>query len=164
MAGTFTLDLTKFVEKAKGNATLVVKKVAFDMFSRIVQRTPVDTGRARANWQIGINSIPSSSISFGFKTGKQGWGAGGKTGFGGIVRAEGGASANADLGVVGREGKNLSPFKIGDIIYLANNVGYITFLEYGTGKGGFSKQAPMGMVRITITEFQNFVAAAVASL
>lgn len=32
------------------------KATAFDLYSEIVQRTPVDTGRARANWNISLGS------------------------------------------------------------------------------------------------------------
>ncbi len=35
---------------------LEYKAYAFDLFSEIVKRTPVDTGRARSNWTIDINS------------------------------------------------------------------------------------------------------------
>lgn len=37
----------------------------------------------------------------------------------------------------------------GDILYLVNNVPHIRFLEYG-----WSQQAPAGMVRITVGEYQ----------
>jgi hypothetical protein len=31
------------------------KLIAFDLFSEIIQRTPVDTGRARSNWTMNTN-------------------------------------------------------------------------------------------------------------
>jgi hypothetical protein len=160
MGDSFSIDLTKFVQKVRGNSVKVVKKVCFDMFGRAVTRTPVDTGFARSGWQVGINVMPTSSPTPGTikdarRTGK----VGGLTPKGGWGKA---------TGVVGRiAGDILAPiegYNLGDTIYLVNNVSYITFLEYGTGRGGFSKQAPMGMLRITITEYQAYVAAAVASL
>ncbi len=51
-------------------------------------------------------------------------------------------------------------FGLGDTLYLANNVEYIKVLEDGWSK----KQAPAGMVKVTLTRWQNYVAKAVASL
>ena len=47
---SFTLDLTRFAQKADADMTAVVQKVAMEAFKRVIFRTPVDTGRARANW------------------------------------------------------------------------------------------------------------------
>src|SRR5512143_856875 len=55
MAGevdVFVLDIRKFCQKAKGNIDAAVRKIAFDLFTRIVFHTPVDTGRLRGNWQV----------------------------------------------------------------------------------------------------------------
>lgn len=49
------------------------------------------------------------------------------------------------LAVIGR-------LKLGDTFFLTNNQPYIRRLEYG-----WSMQAPAGMVRITVAEFQNIV-------
>lgn len=132
MAGSFSADIAKFVLKTKGKAETVVKKVSFDMFSRIQTRTPKDTHRAVTGWQVTINT-PGGS----------------------------------DPGP-GQYSKPPAPvipaFKLGDDIYFCNNVHYVPYLEYGTAPYGFSQQAPAGMVRVTITEYQAFLAKAVASL
>lgn len=39
-----------------------VKHIALDALRRIVLRTPVDTGRLRGNWQVGINDSPSGEV------------------------------------------------------------------------------------------------------
>jgi len=117
---SFSLDLARFGEEAIGNAEKIVRKIGFDMHSRIVQRMPVDTGRAKANQQISINSLPSGSVlefdRFGNATISKGEGA-------------------------------LSSFKLGDTIFLYNNLEYILPLEYG-----HSNQAPSGMFRISFEE------------
>lgn len=59
---TFQLDISKFVEKAKGNADEVVRKVTLDVFGRVIKRTPVDTGRLKGNWQFGDSTIPSGTV------------------------------------------------------------------------------------------------------
>jgi len=52
---SFSLQLDAFAAKVKVAPSKVVKRVAFDLFGRIVKRTPVDTGRARASWTIALN-------------------------------------------------------------------------------------------------------------
>jgi hypothetical protein len=49
--------------------------------------------------------------------------------------------------------------QIGDTFYLSNNVAYIQNLEYG-----HSKQAPAGMVRLTLLEADEIAAAAVRAI
>ena len=56
---SFELDLARFGQKALGNAEKVVRKISLDMHSRIVERTPVDTGRAKAGTHISINTQPA---------------------------------------------------------------------------------------------------------
>lgn len=125
---SFALDLQKFAEKAEGNAQTVVRKISIDLFSKTVLRTPVDTGRARANWNCSIGA-PSFTVSQ--KTDK------------GATTTQAGIRST------------LGNWKQGDI-YLMNSLPYIRRLEYD----GWSKQAPAGMVRISVAEFQTFVDAA----
>lgn len=122
MASKFSLDISKWVEKAGARADLVVRKVGIDMFTKVIMKSPVDTGRFRGNWQTGIGSIPSGVLEAADK-------AGGST----ISRMTG----------------TVQGAKAGDVIYLSNNVPYALKLEYG-----HSKQAPSGVVRVTVEEFQ----------
>ena len=118
---SFSLDLAKFGQKAIDNSEKVVRKIAFDMHSHIVQRMPRDTGRAVANQQISLNNLPSGSVMDFDKSG------------------------NATI----RKGDAaLAKFKLGDAIFLYNNVEYIIPLEFHQ----HSKQAPNGMFRISFEE------------
>lgn len=128
---SFSLDISKFAEKAKGNSSAVVKKVAADMFGRVVLRTPVDTGRARGNWQITFN-VPAEGTSQQVDP----------TGRGAISEITAKAAQWKD-----------------GAIWLTNNLPYIERLEYG-----WSKQAPAGMARVTVREFQSYVDSAVRGL
>uniref|UniRef100_A0AB39ABE1 Tail completion or Neck1 protein n=1 Tax=Pectobacterium phage Amona TaxID=3158137 RepID=A0AB39ABE1_9CAUD len=85
-------------------------------------------GRFRANWQVGIDNIPTGQID--------------------AVDPSGSKTTAAALSV-------LSTFKVGTTqrIYFVNNLPYGYPLEYE----GHSKQAPAGMVRISCIEFDNFV-------
>ena len=149
--GSFTADLSKFAEKVKLNGDKVMQKVCLEVFSRTVQRTPVDTARARTGWQTAANSMPSGS-----DPGPR------------VSTKKAGARLSSPPPLSGEDrGKIVAvtqALKFGDTAYLINNVEYVQFLEYGTAPYGFSKQAPAGMVRVTLTEFQSYVAAAVASL
>jgi hypothetical protein len=134
---SFSADISKFIAKSKLKTEVVVKRIAFDAYKRVTLKTPVDTGRARANWLIGINLIPQ------------------------------GYSSGQSLGP-----SAISQYKVGDIIYIANNLPYIGVLEYGgypnppKGGGinfkggpktinGYSAQAPQGMVGVTMMEIQS---------
>lgn len=126
----FELELDAFCKKVEQSAATVTKRVAFDLFRRIVRKTPVDTGRARAAWNMSVNEAHRT------------------------VPPEGQASypePTAGALVV----------QPGDEIWISNNLPYIVKLEEGgytkkkeTGKtkGGFSLQAPHGMVAVSIEE------------
>ena len=103
----FQLDLTNFARIAVPEAHgLLVKKIAFELFTRIVLKTPVDTGRARANWSVSIGA-PSGTISAA--TDK----AGGATISAGVQGINGAAPAQ-------------------QVIWLENNLPYIEALEDGS--------------------------------
>ena len=121
----------------------VRKNYTFALYSSIVKKTPVDTGRARANWNVSAGS-PDLSTS---------------------------------------EETRESPKSISTIpdpqgdesMFISNNLPYITKLEYGGypnppkgGNGktvdGYSKQAPEGMVGVTLANNENIFNAAVRSI
>lgn len=119
--GSFTLDIQRFVDKAKGNLDLVVRKVSLDLFKRVIMKSPVDTGRFKGNWQVAIGSIPAGVLEVNDKDG------------------------TATISRVTAEAMNL---RAGETIYLVNNLDYARALEYG-----HSKQAPAGMVRLSVAEY-----------
>ena len=106
-------DVRRFNAKAGKALESVFRGTSLSLFSRIIRRTPVDTGRARGNWMAGLNS-PS------------------ETG--------------------GEVGATVARARLGDSLFLTNNLPYIHRLEYGS-----SDQAPQGMLRITIAEYQQTV-------
>ena len=83
---------------------LAVRKIALQMFSKVIIRSPVDTGRFRANWMVGVGTIPSGTIELNNMSGTATIGA---------------AQAKA-LGA-----------KAGDTITLINNLPYAQRLEDG---------------------------------
>lgn len=144
---SFKADLQAFADRTRIKGDTVVRKVVGDVFAGVVQMTPVDTGHARANWQ----------VSLGDPNGLE------------IPGAE---------DPTAREQANIARVVAGGKAYIFNNAAYIEALEYGqypnppkrgtylrkgqtkgefTGpgwfqfsQGGFSRQAPLGMARVTV--------------
>lgn len=129
----FALDLSKWVAKAKGNMDGVVAKVMLDLGTRIILRSPVRTGRFRANWQYGLSNRPTGTII--------------------EVDKNGTATVRKLIGSVGVKDA------AGKIHWLTNNLPYAQRLEYG-----WSKQAPSGMVGVSIVEYQQIVINAVKAV
>jgi len=122
---SFDQDIKNFNEKATRAATNIFRGTALGLFANIVKRTPVDTGRLRANWQSEINSPPTGTAKDTDK-------GGGKT---------------------IKDAKNKTfKAKLGDSIFLVNNLPYAKVIEDGS-----STQAPAGMVKVTVAEFQAIV-------
>lgn len=124
--GTFGRDLEKFAAKTKLSITQVHRGVVLELFSSVVKDTPVDTGRARANWLPAANSV---------RTGTVAWGTDPK---GNKFKRPNTATQEAlkEVQQVAQEAK------AGDVTIMVNNLPYIGALENGS-----SKQAPQGMVR-----------------
>ena len=67
--GNFADDVQAFVHQAERNMDLVVRKIALEMFTKVVLRSPVDKGRFRANWQVAIGTVPSGKLEIDDPTG-----------------------------------------------------------------------------------------------
>ena len=53
--GEFNADLSRFKYVVDRDRSNLVKKVATECFTRIVKRTPVDTGALRKDWDLRVN-------------------------------------------------------------------------------------------------------------
>lgn len=124
----------------------IQKKLTLDVLLGVIMNTPVDLGIARGGWRIGV-STPDDTVD---------------------DRSD--ISGNK---VMQEEPPKLDALKKLDVVYVTNNVQYITVLDQGgfiptdpgpskdprpgrKGKilvrGGYSVQAPNGMVDITIEQ------------
>lgn len=101
---SFSLNLKKLAEKAGANADLVVKKIAVDVLSSVVNKSPVDTGRFRGNWQLSIGNVDSNINSADHKTG---------------------------AGAIAKGSAELAGFKSGKTIFISNSLAYAQRLENG---------------------------------
>lgn len=68
--GSFADQLRRLSEKAKVDIETVVRKTVLDLQGGVVLRSPVDTGRFRSNWMVGIGSKDSSTVTTEDKTGE----------------------------------------------------------------------------------------------
>tara|TARA_R110000796_G_C14571530_1_gene435757 strand:- start:2496 stop:2906 length:411 start_codon:yes stop_codon:yes gene_type:complete len=55
------IDLAAFAKRIDVGVGIAVEKIGRDLHGKIVKRTPVDTGRARASWDMTINN-PSNYV------------------------------------------------------------------------------------------------------
>lgn len=134
---SFALDVSKFVEKTKRNNETVMRSVAFKLFSAIIKASPVDTGRFRMNWQVA-----------------------GATPRGGLVAGEDKTGATA----IASAQTYITNTQAWEEFTLANNLPYANVIEFGgypgsgpNTVGGYSKQAPQGVVRINVVRFQQLI-------
>lgn len=58
----FTLGLDRFVEDIDQNVEKVHRAVALEALKGVVRMTPVDTGRARANWQVSQDAPAAGEV------------------------------------------------------------------------------------------------------
>lgn len=145
----FAAKTRRWCENAPAEAVKkAMRLIALEALRRIVLRTPVDTGRARGNWQISIGGLKRA-----------------------VLESESRGAGN----VIDRESakfKGIEPF---DVVYVENSLPYIEVLEFGgfepsdpgpsndprpsrrgrvLVQGGFSVQAPQGMISVTFEELQ----------
>lgn len=135
---TFTADVSRFVQKTKLRANQVLRKIAFDAFYQLLLRSPVDTGRFRGSWRIGVNKV---DLTFEPP----------------MEKGSGPTPGSAPVGSeIARAEGVIKTAVFGDTIHISNSLDYGEFLENGS-----SRQAPQGMLRLT---FEHISAGIDASL
>lgn len=144
--GRFTLDIKRWTEKAKGNADKVVRAVAQELLGRVVMRTPVGNPylwkRKPPAGYVGGRLRGSWVVSIG-EPSRETPERIDKTG---TLALDAGATVIAQA-------------RAGTSIYIMSNLPYAIPIEYG-----HSTQAPAGMVRVTVAEFEAVARDAVRSL
>ena len=97
----FADDVKRFALDVRGQNDKVVRTATLELFSGIIKSTPVDTGRARGNWQTSVGQPQ-----------------------GGTLERTGMEAALAEVQATVPEGA-------GQLVYLSNNLPYIERLENG---------------------------------
>ena len=58
----FSIDLTRWgVSLEKEQAPKFIRKIALDLLRKVTMKSPVDTGRFRANWMVGIGGADETT-------------------------------------------------------------------------------------------------------
>jgi hypothetical protein len=99
----WSIPLDKLAANAKSDVERVGRQATFALFDAVQQKSPVDTGRFRANWQFGKDAIPNGTVEADDKSGAQ-------------------AQAEAAKALV---------TGLGGVLYYVNNLPYARRLEYG---------------------------------
>lgn len=118
----FNNEIDNFAKSIPGKVIALQKKIVLEALRQIVLRTPVDTGRARGNWQTTIVQPAGGQLD--------------------AVDKQGDETITKGLAAIA----TLLPYQV---VYIANNLEYIEFLEDGS-----SKQTPEGMVKMTVEELR----------
>lgn len=106
--GVFVRAVKTEIELAGLNQFKIFKKrVAKIALDRVVDRTPVDTGRLKGNWVVGVNNIPSTVDINKFDKGGEG------------VKSEGRIVIDSLAGLF-------------DDITIVNSISYLRYIHNGT--------------------------------
>ena len=61
-AKKFSIDLTRWgVSLEKEQAPKFIRKIALELLKKVTMKSPVDTGRFRANWMVGIGGADETT-------------------------------------------------------------------------------------------------------
>lgn len=97
----WSVPLAKLAKKTGADIDTLVRKSTFDLFSRAVAASPVDTGRFRANWNVSFGAVDAGT-------------------------SDGVSPARADAEI-----RKVLAQPAGNITYLTNSLPYAIPLEYG---------------------------------
>lgn len=139
----FALDLKAFADKTSAKANLVVRKVVLDVGTALVMKSPVGDP---TYW---INPPPPGYVGGRFRANWQ-------YGFGVVDYTTSEAIDPAGSATISAIDGKLNPEAAGHIHYITNSLPYAQRLE----EGWSYRQAPNGMVNLTVLEFVPIVEAA----
>lgn len=123
----FLKTVKTFTEIVQLRSDVVLRKLAFDAFDGLLRRSPVDTGRFRASWRVGLGEADTSVEPKTFKA----------------AMAKGSAATGNETS----QQQKTQDAKFGQTIHLSNSLPYAQPLEDGK-----SKQASMGILAPTFAE------------
>lgn len=136
---SFTLDLSKLAKASKDNMDAVVRRTVLDIGAKVVEKSPVGDATL---WQ---SPPPPGYVGGRFRANWQ-------YGFSQIPSGDLPDIDPSGAVSVSRISAGVSSSPAAGIHYLTNNLPYAKRLE-----DGYSKQAPVGMVGLTVLEFQSIV-------
>lgn len=126
--GSFRLEIAEFAKQAGENADVAVRKIMLGIWGRLIEKSPVDTGRFWANWQYSVNAKATGTIE---------------------------GNWTSENRAPPPKPPQIAAGAFGKVHIICNNLPYSQRLE-----NGYSKQAPIGMVGLTLMEFNAIVSKA----
>lgn len=130
----FNGEISKWIKATQGGLEEVIREFVKSVHADLVMRSPVDTGRFRANWQITYNHIPLYALNEYDKSGS---------------KTIAGGRRVADALPLGRGGAVTT-------IYFSNMLIYANALEYG-----HSQQAPAGVLGLVAIRLRSHMSQAI---
>lgn len=127
---TFALELKAFADKTKAENEAIARKILLDVYGELILRSPVDTGRFRANWNISTGRPDFTTVE---TTGTK----------------ESPAPARDPVSFA------LPDRVSGKVHFVSNGLPYAGRLETG-----WSRQAPSGLVKLTVMRWNDFLTTA----
>lgn len=131
IAANFARDMSKFKQKTFQQIENAIKDAVGRLYDDIIQNSVVDTGLYKANHQLELNS---GNDDFVYRE-----------------RPEKGATYPAGP-TISLAKANLSGYKLGDKIFIFNNLIYAIPLEYG-----WSKKQGVGLYRLSAMNFKYYL-------
>lgn len=119
MSTDFAATIEAWVEATKEQMDRVVLMATLELRTRILVRTPVDTGRLRNNWQLGVDIQPDGVLGYTVK---------GRRSRGQAVRGAHTADAAATFS---GQMDSWTTSGAGHVYYIVNNLPYARRQEYG---------------------------------
>lgn len=150
---TLSIQIGAFKDKTEKQIAVACQKIAMEVDNRLIYKSPVGDP---SKWTEGFKA---AGIKLGWFD---------KNYVGGRFRANWGVNIGSPSGgtvdtvdksgesTIAKNNASIAQWNGRDAIYLTNHLPYAIALE-----NGHSKQAPAGMVRITVAEMQNGAAEAV---
>lgn len=138
---SFGAELQAYAKKRGLEMEKVARAATFQLSREVIEATPRDKGGAQGGWQASVDT------------------------------PAGGATERQSAQAAVDEAASVTLGAFGKVYYLVNKKPYIKKLEYGgypepgsdkTVAGGFSRQAPQGMVRLTIKNYRAALKRAIA--
>src|SRR5262245_29853536 len=101
-------DIVRVTASLRTKSNQLFRGLVIEAAGRIVRRTPVDTGRARGNWNVSTGE-PDLSVDM----------------------AKAGSAEGMAQEAVGRAQAAVAQLELGDTAYIVNGLPYIEALEHG---------------------------------
>jgi hypothetical protein len=126
--GDLDKKMTRLSVRAEAGINRKVRRTALAIFTELVVQTPVDTGRARSNWLIGLGGPPDDGNIPAWAPGQ-----------------DGNTAAANSTATIAAGTAAVSDREPGQDIYISNELPYIEQLNKGS-----SAQAPAGFVETAV--------------